>query len=148
MNKNPLWGMSLQYDWQKCRDWVESMDVQDVNIIDFYCGKARAKDRAKLTDEKREFIFRELFLDALSIEALSFSKKVNPKDFSFKLRREGQHHIRLIIEYAPSGAQKVKGDVKLHDFYLKRNCKIGEMDMVNSLFWSFSVLIMEVTNSP
>ncbi len=125
VEQGPLQNVTFQDDVLKWRNWIILIGAQNISIAEFYFGVAKLKNDTVLTDKEKEFIIRELFLDAISAGALSFSAKVNPKDFSFQLRRANRMkphaNADLIVEYAPKGAKKVTGVTHFNDYYLEKS---------------------------
>lgn len=137
VNKNPLEGVSIQHNEEKWMGWVKSLDVENVSIIDFYCGDGRTKNNIDITDKERAFIIREMFLDAVNIGALSFSPKISPQDFNFWWQERNGNIATLVMEYAPKGAESVERQAVFNDLYLKRSRKMGRYLDTNDIFWIF-----------
>ena len=122
-NKNPLEGVSVHINIGKWTDWIKSTGAESVSIIDFYLGSSKTRNNASLTDEDKGFIIREIFLDAVKVGAVKFSKKIDPKDFSFELRTATLPlWTDLVVEYAPPGAKKTKEIITPHDYCLEKKC--------------------------
>lgn len=138
VNKNPLQGVTIKPDIRQWYEWIFSMDAHNVSITRFYLGSNKLKGSPGLTDGDKEFILRELFLDAIDNGAISFTPKLNPKDFSFKLI--GSSKIKsyigpvMAMEYAAPGIKKVKGDAPFPNYYLANDRKMAE---VANIFRSF-----------
>ena len=97
-SRNLLKEVRHREDWDKWCAWTESIDAQDVDTISFYFGSARSKDRTDLTDEEREFILNEIFMDAINNGAISFSTKLGQRKYGFSAPlRDALGNVQLLM---------------------------------------------------
>ncbi len=129
---NKVYFRPKRHEWFK---WIKSLNAQNIDIIPFYFGRDKAKMSPDLTDEEREFIIREIFLDALSVDVVKLPDGMDPNDFSFKLQRDNpsSHYANLAVEYAPPGAKKFTGLTLWRDHRLQR-----KVSTAYSIFYDFN----------
>ena len=80
----------------------------------------------------------------LNIGAFSFSAKVDPKDFDFKLRRVDKISlyadadlIMRYVEYTPKGVISIMGVIPFYDHLLEKNRKANTVsDIFNRLSYA------------
>ena len=108
-------GVEITYSWAEWLDWLQAENIGHIKLLSYYLGNERMHRNKELLDEEKEFVLRELFIDAVDADAINFSKKVDSKDFSFKLPVSPSS---LIIKYTPGGGEKFEERIAYFPFHL------------------------------
>ena len=106
-----LKGIRITYDWDEWCDWLSAASLDRVKLLSYYLGNERMSTNKVVTNKEKEFIIRELFMDAVDVDAIQLPKKMDSKNFSFKIGHTASSsplHNHLLVEYTPGGNEKPK----------------------------------------
>lgn len=128
VKNSSLRGVTIAENSHKIHEWAQAQGIQNVGLLDYYLGK----NRGKYGDAEKEFVLREFFLDAVNSGIFVFGgpKKIDPENFTFKLKQGNQRYrgLELVVEYAPLGEPKITGNSTFFNaYYLEGNRKISSM---------------------